>query len=165
MLRLRGANTAGCGFAGTRQVGRTPLRIVSVGRKNVDKTVLKHALGPVLRLASEIAGEGAGRDLHPHTRVSKPLDDGVVAFDPGQTFGMRQHRHIARNEDVKKEIVDPRRDHMMRRFDQHIAGIAERQEMARSQPLHEVRHHVIVGTASRYCTPASSVWNIGRIAG
>ena len=51
---------------------------------------------------------------------------------------MRQNRHIAGEHQFEKEVLQLRRRRMMRRFDQHVARIGERQQAARTQARDEI---------------------------
>ena len=52
---------------------------------------------------------------------------------------------VARQTDVKEEVFKARRRHVVRRFDQHIQRIRERQKTPFFQAGHEVRGDVIIG--------------------
>jgi hypothetical protein len=55
-------------FRGLHTLGeqwRAMLDAVRIGGKQVHHPVVKHALGPVLRVAAEAAGEASRSDLHP----------------------------------------------------------------------------------------------------
>lgn len=55
---------------------------------------------------------------------------------------MGQHRHVSGNRQVEEEVLQLRRRGVMRRLDQHVARISDRQELARSKPGKEVGSHV-----------------------
>lgn len=58
---------------------------------------------------------------------------------------MRQDRRISTNENIEKQLFQPHRGHVMRRFDQDITGVREGEEVAGLQSCDKIRHDMIVG--------------------
>lgn len=58
---------------------------------------------------------------------------------------MRDDRNEARNHEIEQGLVEPRRQDVMWRFDEHVAAIAQRQDLARSQTRDEPWCDVNVG--------------------
>ena len=61
---------------------------------------------------------------------------------------MRQNWHISGNKNVEEEVLQPDRSDMVRRLDENIAGVGERQQMARTQPSYKVLDDVVVGAGN-----------------
>ncbi|OYY11090.1 MAG: hypothetical protein B7Y70_07495, partial [Rhizobiales bacterium 35-68-8] len=122
------------------------MRIMSIRRENLDLPLADHALRPILRTPAETAGEGARRHLHPHPAIGQATDEVIGALDPFEPLGMGDDGHIARQQNAEHKIVKARRHHVVRRLNEHVAGIAERQEPSGLEAGHEVGHHMIVRT-------------------
>ena len=131
------------------EVGRTPFRVVTVRGQNVDTALLQHPFRPILRIPPESASEGAGRDLHPHARFDEPLKDGVMGFDPRQSLWVGQNRDISGDDEVEKHILQARRRNVMRRLDQHVTAIGEREQTAGAHTLDEIRYDVNIGASDQ----------------
>jgi hypothetical protein len=61
---------------------------------------------------------------------------------------MGQNWNVSGCRQGEKEVLEPRRRHVMRRLDQHIPRVAERQQTACAETGYEIGDHVIVGTRS-----------------
>ena len=62
---------------------------------------------------------------------------------------MGKHRHVSGNRQVEEKVLQLRRRGVMRRLNQHVARISDRQELTRSKPGNEVGSHVNVGAGDQ----------------
>jgi hypothetical protein len=62
---------------------------------------------------------------------------------------MRKHRHVSGDRQVEEEVLQLRRRGVMRRLNQHVARISDRQELARSKSGNEVGGHVDIRTGDQ----------------
>ncbi len=58
---------------------------------------------------------------------------------------MGQNRHIAGSHQIEEEGFEVRRHRMMRRLDQHVARIGERNQLSGAQAGHEILTHMHIG--------------------
>ena len=63
---------------------------------------------------------------------------------PRQSLGVSENRDIAGGDQVEEEVFELRRRGVVRRLDQHIAGIGQRNEPSGAQSGHEIRAHMHV---------------------
>lgn len=127
MFSLVITNSFGGGVAPLPQDRGAPFCVVGIGRQNVDASLVKHPLGPIKGAAAEPPRQRGCRDLHPDAGARQPLDGAIVRFDPGQPFRMRQNWYKAGHEQLKKQLFQPHRHGVMRRFNKHITRIGQRQ--------------------------------------
>ncbi len=106
--------------------------------------LVQHPFGPVLRPLAEASGDGAAGDLHPGAGVREIAHHLVVALDPGQAFWMGDQRLVARAHHLEDGVLQPRRRHMVRRFEQEIACPVQRRDAPVLQALRKARRDVHV---------------------
>ena len=61
---------------------------------------------------------------------------------------MGQNWHISAHKNVEEEVLEPDWRDMVGRLDEDIAGVGERQQMARTQPSYKVLDDVVVGAGN-----------------
>jgi hypothetical protein len=111
--------------------------------------LVQHSFGQILRIPSKRPGQGSARHLHPDASLQKPVDRGVLPFDPGQSLGMCEDGDVPRHHDTKEKVLHPRRRHMMRRLNKYIACIGQREQSSGSQSTNKICDDVIVGTSDQ----------------
>lgn len=131
--------------AAFRQYWRTPGHVVRIAGQDMDKAIGEHPLAPILWAAAESAGQRTRRDLHPDSGPNQPHHQVVMALDPGQAFGMREDRDIAGRQETKETLVDARGGDMVRRLEQDISRIGERQQPARPQAPDQIGNDMHIG--------------------
>jgi hypothetical protein len=144
MLSLASADPGSREITPLTQIRGAPTHIVSIRGKNTDLSLIEHSLGPISRISAKGAREGPGRDLHPDPGPGQPQNGVVMGTDPGQALGMGQYRHIAGRKQAEKELLHPRRRHVVGRLDQDVARVGQRDEMPAPQAPDEVGRNVIV---------------------
>lgn len=120
-----------------------------VGREQMDQTLVKHAICPILRIPSESASDRTSRNLHPHTLGGKLANNGILLVYPRQTLGVREYRHVPGDQDIEEEALHALRHSVVWRLDQHVTAIRQTQDVAVAKPLHEIRTNVGVGAANQ----------------
>lgn len=79
------------GVPSATEIRDSAFYIMCVGREQLDQTLVKHAVCPILRIPAESASDRTGRKLHPNP-VGRELAHGaIVLVDPSQTFGVREN--------------------------------------------------------------------------
>jgi len=65
------------------QVWRAPVHIMGIGCEKMDTSLVEHSLGPVSRISTKSASEGARGYLHPTSGMNQSLDQQILRLDPG----------------------------------------------------------------------------------
>ena len=123
---------------------------MGIAGKDVNDAFSEHAFGPIAGVASKLADERTGSDLHPHARGCQPLDRRVSILDPNQAFGVGQNGDIGSIKNIEKERFHTDRRYMSWKLDQHITTLAQRQDFASIKLGDESRGHVRIGTANQF---------------
>jgi hypothetical protein len=123
------------------------MRIMGVARKEMYEPFVEHALGPITRIASELAGQGTCSNLHPDTALSQALNGGVLIIDPRQTFRVRQNRDISRYQNIEEELLKSNRGNVMRWLDKHISAVGNGENAAFLEVADEIRSHMRIRSA------------------
>ena len=122
-----------CGrLAASAQVRRPSPCVVGIGGQDMRAPLIQHARGPVLGATSESTQEGACSDLHPYAGAAKALNRGVVLLDPRQPLWMGQDRYVASNQQAEEQILQLDGGGVMRRLNENVARIGQRQQLARA---------------------------------
>jgi hypothetical protein len=151
-LGTRNRQVQGFGFADElsgagaafRQIRRALRHIMRVGGQDVDDALLQHALGPVARPAAETPRERARCNLDPHAARGQHLNHAVLGLDPRKPLRMRKNGDVSRQEDTEKQILQPRRGAVMRRFRQRVGRISQCQKMPLLEARDKFRDDVII---------------------
>lgn len=117
---------------------------MGVRREDMDEAFAEHSFAPIFRSASKCAGQRAGGDLHPDAARRELFHQFIMRLDPGEPLGVRNDRYVARRHDAEEEVAETWWRGVMRRFDQHVATIGERQQMTTAQPCDEIRDDVVI---------------------
>ena len=70
-----------------------------------------------------------------------------MRFDPAQALGMGQDRNITSDHQIEKHVLEPGWRNMMGRFNQHVARVAKRKQVARAKFGHKRWGDVVVGAS------------------
>lgn len=124
---------------------------------NVGATFAEHALTPVSRTTAEGPGQGSRRNLHPDAAIGQSGQEIIMRLDPRQSFRMRQDGREASRRNAEEEIAETRRRGDVRRLDEDIAGVCEREEVTSTQRRDKIRNDVIVGASDELQRNAVSV--------
>jgi hypothetical protein len=144
------ADPFGGDVAAFGQDRRAVMRIMRVGGQDVHEPVVEHALAPVLRLAAEAAGQGAGSDLNPGAFARGPNEPLIVFIvEPSQAFRVRDDRDVARRDGVVEGFVKADGHRMVGRFEQVVAGLMQRGVRAPAQAEEQFGHKLDVGTVGQ----------------
>lgn len=124
MLSLARSDPNGSEIASFPQIWRTPTRIMSIRGKNADTPLVQHSLGPISRISAKGASKRAGCNLHPDPRLLQALDGVIMGLNPRKPLRMGQDRHVAGDQEAEEELLQARRNNVVRRLYEDVARIA-----------------------------------------
>ncbi len=110
------------------KIGRTARHVMRVGRKDLDEPFLQHSVGPITRASSKSSRYRSRCDLHPHALRGETSHHIVLAFDPSKPLGVGQNRDVTAKKNAEEELFKPCGRDVVRRLNQDIGGISEREE-------------------------------------
>ena len=139
------ANVPLCGQVALCEVWWASVNAVRIRGQDVHEALCQHFVGPVFRPATKTAQQGPRCHLDPDATLGQIQDLIVVVFDPGQAFRVCQNGHVTRHQNVEEQLIHARWRDVVRWLDEHIAAVAERQEMAAAEAVDEIGDDVIVG--------------------
>jgi hypothetical protein len=140
---------SGAGVA-FREDRRPRSHVMRICRQYMRFPFAQHALAPIFRGSPKGPGERASRNLHPDAAIDERANERVVGGNPGQALRMGQNWRVSGADNAEQEVSQSGGRGVMRRFDENIARVGERQEVSPAEGCDKIRHDMVVRAGNEF---------------